>query len=409
MIRSRGIKMSKVFIVSAKRSATGSFLGTLKNMSAGDLGAEVLKSILLDTQIDPNEIDEVIMGNILPAGQGQGVARQVAIKAGVPVSVPAYSLNMACGSGMKAVMNAYTSIKAGLHHCVVAGGVEIMSSSPYLLPKEVRSGYKMGQLNLIDHMIYDALTDAFDGIHMGVTAENIAARYNISRIEQEEFAYNSQLKAIKAVDTDVFKNEIVPIKVKVGRDEILFEKDEYPNRKTDLDKLAGLKPAFKKDGVVTAGTASGLNDGASITLIASEEFVKKHNLTPLAEVVAIGQGGVEPNVMGLGPTPAIRHALKHGNLNLNDIDVFELNEAFAAQSLGVVHELSVEHNVSKSDILNKTNPNGGAIALGHPVGASGNRILVTLVHELHSLDKELGCASLCIGGGMGTAIIIKKA
>jgi acetyl-CoA C-acetyltransferase len=258
-------------------------------------------------------------------------------------------------------------------------------------------------------MIYDALTDAFDGTHMGVTAENIAARYNISRIEQEQFAYNSQLKAIKAVDTDVFKNEIVPIKVKVGRDEILFEKDEYPNRKTDLDKLAGLKPAFKKDGVVTAGTASGLNDGASITLIASEEFVKKHNLTPLAEVVAIGQGGVEPNVMGLGPTPAIRHALKHGNLNLNDIDVFELNEAFAAQSLGVVHELSVEHNVSKSDILNKTNPNGGAIALGHPVGASGNRILVTLVHELHSLDKELGCASLCIGGGMGTAIIIKKA
>lgn len=401
--------MNKVYIVSAKRSATGSFLGTLKNMSAGDLGAEVLKSILSETKIDPNEIDEVIMGNILPAGQGQGVARQVAIKAGVPVSVPAYSLNMACGSGMKAVMNAYTSIKAGLHHCVVAGGVEIMSGSPYLLPKEVRSGHKMGQLNLIDHMIYDALTDAFDGSHMGVTAENIAVRYNISRLEQEQFAYNSQLKAIKAVDGDIFKNEIVPIKVKVGREEVSFEKDEYPNRKTDLDKLAGLRPAFKKDGVVTAGTASGLNDGASITLIASEEFVKKHNLNPLAEVVAIGQGGVEPNVMGLGPTPAIRHALKHGNLELKDIDVFELNEAFAAQSLGVVHELSEEHKLSKDVILSKTNPHGGAIALGHPVGASGNRILVTLVHELHTLNKNIGCASLCIGGGMGTAVIIKKA
>jgi acetyl-CoA C-acetyltransferase len=400
--------MSKVYIVSAKRSATGSFLGTLKNMSAGDLGALVLKSILEETKIDPSDIDEVIMGNILPAGQGQGVARQVSIKAGVPVSVPAYSLNMACGSGMKALMNAYTSIKSGMHHLVVAGGVEIMSGSPYLLPKEVRSGHKMGNINMIDHMIYDALTDAFDGTHMGVTAENIAARYNISRFEQEQFAYNSQLKAIRAVDNDVFKNEIVPILVKVGRDEVRFEKDEYPNRKTDLDKLASLKPAFKKDGVVTAGTASGLNDGASITLIASEEMVKKYNLKPLAEVLAIGQGGVEPNVMGLGPTPAIRQALKHGNISLNDIDVFELNEAFAAQSLGVVHELSVEHNVSKEEIMRKTNPNGGAIALGHPVGASGNRILVTLVHELHALDKNIGCASLCIGGGMGTAVIIKK-
>jgi acetyl-CoA C-acetyltransferase len=377
-------------------------------MSAGDLGALVLKSILEETKIDPSDIDEVIMGNILPAGQGQGVARQVSIKAGVPVSVPAYSLNMACGSGMKALMNAYTSIKSGMHHLVVAGGVEIMSGSPYLLPKEVRSGHKMGNINMIDHMIYDALTDAFDGTHMGVTAENIAARYNISRLEQEQFAYNSQLKAIRAVDNDVFKNEIVPILVKVGRDEVRFEKDEYPNRKTDLDKLASLKPAFKKDGVVTAGTASGLNDGASITLIASEEMVKKYNLKPLAEVLAIGQGGVEPNVMGLGPTPAIRQALKHGNISLNDIDVFELNEAFAAQSLGVVHELSVEHNVSKEEIMRKTNPNGGAIALGHPVGASGNRILVTLVHELHALDKNIGCASLCIGGGMGTAVIIKK-
>lgn len=400
--------MRKVYIVSAKRSATGSFLGTLKNMSAGDLGAFVLKSILEETKIDPSDIDEVIMGNILPAGQGQGVARQVSLKAGIPVSVPAYSLNMACGSGMKALMIAYTSIKSGMHHLVVAGGVEVMSSSPYLLPKEVRSGHKMGNISMIDHMIYDALTDAFDGNHMGVTAENIAERYNITRLEQEQFAFNSQQKAIKAVDTDVFKNEIVPILVKVGRDEVRFEKDEYPNRKTDLDKLASLKPAFKKDGVVTAGTASGLNDGASITLIASEEMVKKYNLKPLAEVLAIGQGGVEPNVMGLGPTPAIRQALKHGNLKLNDIDVFELNEAFAAQSLGVVHELSVEHNVSKEEILSKTNPNGGAIALGHPVGASGNRILVTLVHELHALNKNIGCASLCIGGGMGTAVIIKK-
>lgn len=399
---------NKVYIVSAKRSATGSFLGSLKNVSAQVLGGEVVKAILAETKVDPSLIDEVIMGNILPAGQGQGVARQVSLAGGVPETVPAYSLNMACGSGMKAVMLGYANIKAGLHQLVLAGGVEVMSAAPYLLPKEVRSGHKMGTLNLSDHMIDDALTDAFHHVHMGITAENIADRYNITREAQEAFAYQSQLKAIQAVDAGVFKNEIVPISVKQGKDVVVFDTDEFPNRKTNLEKLATLRPAFKKDGSVTAGTASGINDGASAVLLASDEMCEKLGLTPLAEVIGIGQGGVDPLYMGLGPTPAIRQALKHANLKLSDMQVLELNEAFAAQSLGVIHELAIEHQVSEEGLLKKTNPNGGAIALGHPVGASGNRILVTLVHEMKQMKMDLGLASLCIGGGMGTALVIRN-
>lgn len=401
--------MKKVFIVSAKRTPVGSFLGSLKNTKASELGAVLVRNIIEENKLNPANIDEVIIGNILPAGQGQGVARQVALKGGVPIEVPAYSLNIACGSGMKAVMNALTSIKAGYSNLIIAGGVESMSGAPFLVPASTRTGYKMGEMKLIDHMIYDALTDAFDGIHMGVTAENVAERYGITREQQDEFAAESQRKAIEAIDAGRFNDEIVPVKVMNGREEVLFDTDEFPNRKTNFEKLSKLKPAFKKDGTVTAGNASGINDGGSIMLIASEEAIAKYNLTPMAEIVGIGQGGVEPNVMGLGPTPAIRAALKNAGLKLQDINVLELNEAFAAQSLGVIHELSEEHGMSKEEIISRTNPNGGAIAIGHPVGASGNRIMVTLLYEMLKGKMEYGLASLCIGGGMGTAIILKNA
>jgi acetyl-CoA C-acetyltransferase len=400
--------MNKVYIVAAKRTALGSHLGSLKGTSASDMGSVVIKALLDQTKIDPVNIDEVMMGNILPAGQGQGIARQCSIKAGIPVSVPAYGVNMVCGSGMKSVMNAFLEIKAGVSDVVIAGGTENMSAAPYLMPKEVRTGIKMGDITMKDHMLTDALWDAFDGQHMGVTAENIAAKYSITREEQDAFAYESQKKAIKAVDTGVFKDEIVGIEVKVGRDTVIFDTDEYPNRKTDLEKLGTLRPAFKKDGTVTAGTSSGINDGASAVMVVSEEALLNYNLKPLVEIVGIGQGGVEPSLMGLGPTPAIRNALKMAKLTLQEIDVIELNEAFAVQSLGVMHELVEEHGITKEALSAKTNPNGGAIALGHPVGASGNRIIVTLVNEMLKMDVTYGLASLCIGGGMGTAIIVRK-
>ena len=397
----------RVFIASAKRTPVGSFLGALKDVSPAELGAVVIKSILDETKIDPALIDEVIVGNILPAGQGQGIARQVSILGGVPNTVPAYSINIACGSGMKAVMLAYANIQLG-YHMVLAGGTESMSQCPFILPRQTRDGIKMGGFSVKDHMIDDALTDAFHGIHMGVTAENIVAKYSISRERQDQFAIDSQTKAIKAQDAGLFVDEIVPVPVKVRKDVVLVKDDEYPNRKTTLEKLAGLRPAFVKEGSVTAGNASGINDGASMMLVVDEESLKKYNLTPLVEILGFGQGGVDPKIMGLGPTPAIKQALSHAKVSFNDIEVFELNEAFAAQALGVVHELSEEFGVSEDEILSKTNPKGGAIAIGHPVGASGNRILTTLIYDLHHMDKSIGCASLCIGGGMGTAIVVKS-
>lgn len=400
--------MSKVYIVSAKRTAIGSFLGSLSSLHPSVYGAEVVKAILEETKIDASKIDEVIVGNILPAGLGQGVARQISIKAGIPVSVPAYGLNMVCGSGMKTVMNAFTSVKAGLHNLVIVGGAEAMSKTPYILPDKLRNGQKMGGFNVKDHMIDDALTDAFNDYHMGITAENIVEKHSITREEQDAFAFNSQQKAIEAVDAGKFKDEIVPIHIKLRREEFDFDTDEYPNRRTNLEKLGKLRAAFKRDGSVTAGNSSGINDGASFMLVASEAAVKEFNLTPLVEVISVGQGGVDPSVMGLGPVPAIRQALNNTDLKLQDIDLFELNEAFAAQSIGVVTELSEEHDMAKEDIYAKTNVNGGAIALGHPVGASGNRIAVTLIHEMLKQKSTYGLASLCIGGGMGTAIIVKR-
>ena len=400
--------MKKVYIVAAKRTAIGKFLGSLSGFQPGELGAVVIKELLKETGVNPDQIDEVIGGNVLSAGQKQGVIRQAAIKAGIPNTVPAYSINMVCGSGMKAVMNGYNSIVAGNADLIVAGGTEVMSNAGFIMEGQMRNGNKMGNVHMVDHMVTDGLTDAFNDYHMGITAENIADQYGISREEQDAFSYNSQQKAILAVDNNVFVNEIVPVEVKVKKDIVVFDKDEFPNRVSTPEKMASLRPAFKKDGTVTAGNASGVNDGASFVLLASEDKVAELGLKPLAEVVAVGQGGVDPSVMGLGPVPAIENVLRKANMGLTDMGLIELNEAFAAQSLGVMRELEKRHHVSQEWLLEHTNINGGAIALGHPIGASGNRIIVTLVHELKAHHKEFGLASLCIGGGMGTAIILKN-
>lgn len=398
----------KTYIVAAKRTAIGKFLGSATSIPVSDLGSAVVKEIIKESGVNPADIDEVIVGNVLSAGQGQGVARQISIKGGVPEEVPAYGINMICGSGMKAVLNAVTAIKSGFANIVLAGGAESMSGAGYVLPGGVRDGHRMGHMNAIDHMVHDGLTDAFDNIHMGVTAENIAEKYGISRQAQDEFALESQRRAVAAIDGGKFKEEIVPVEYQDRREVKVFDTDEFPNRGTSAEKLAKLRPAFKKDGTVTAGNSSGINDGASFVLIASEEAVKKHNLHPLCEIVGIGQGGVDPAYMGMGPVPAIAMALKHADLKLQDMDVIELNEAFAAQSLGVIAELINQHGVSREWISEHTNPNGGAIALGHPIGASGNRIIVSLVHELKDHKANYGLASLCIGGGMGTALILKN-
>ncbi len=400
----------KIYIAGAKRSAVGSFMGSFTNVHPADLGAEVVRNLLETTGAPADKLDEVIVGNVLSAGNGQGIGRQVAIKAGVPNEVPAYAINMVCGSAMKAVMNAVSAIKAGEAQMIVAGGVECMSNAPYVTPKNTRGGLRMGDFKMVDHMVFDALTDAYSGVHMGITAENIAAKYGITREMQDQLSLDSQRKAIAAVDGGLFKNEIVPVKAKIGKEEKIIDTDEHPNRTTNPEKMAKLKPAFKKDGgTVTAGNASGINDGAAFVLVASEEAVKKYNLKPLFEIVSVGQGGVDPQYMGLGPVPAVENALGKTPYKLQDMEVIELNEAFAAQAWGVVTELSQYYGMTREEILAKTNPRGGAIALGHPVGASGCRILVTLVHEMLDGGNNLGLASLCIGGGMGTAIVLKKA
>ncbi|MDR0294672.1 MAG: acetyl-CoA C-acetyltransferase, partial [Prevotellaceae bacterium] len=373
-----------------------------------ELAVPVIKNILEETKINPAEIDEVIVGNILMAGQRQGVARQAAVKAGIPHSVPAYGLNMICGSGMKSIINACQSIKLGEAHLILAGGTESMSNANFVIPgSTMRNGQKMGDFKVLDHMVYDGLTDAFADYHMGVTAENIAEKYNISREAQDSFSWQSQQKAIAAIDAGKFKAEIVPVDIVTRKETLRFDTDEYPNRATSFEKLGQLKPAFKKEGTVTAGNASGLNDGASFVLLASEEAVKKYNLTPLADIIATGQGGVDPAIMGMGPVPAIAAALQRAQLKLSDMQLLELNEAFAAQSLGVMQQLCGDHGMTCEQLSEVTNVNGGAIALGHPIGASGNRIVVTLVHEMLRRKLSLGLASLCIGGGMGTAVVLK--
>ncbi len=400
--------MKKVFIVAAKRTAVGKFGGSLTQMSAPDIASVVLKNILEETKIDPSKIDEVIVGNILSAGQRQGVARQASVNAGIPIDVPAYSINMVCGSGMKAISNAFSAIRAGEAEVIIAGGTECMSGAPFLISGQVRSGYKMGNMVNEDHMILDGLWDAFNDYHMGVTAENIAEKYNLTREEQDKFAAASQFKAAKAQDAGKFVEEIVPVELVSRKETIIFDADEHINRNSNEEKLAKLRPAFKKDGTVTAGNSSGINDGASFVMIASEDAVKKYGLTPLVEIIAVGQGGVDPSIMGMGPVPAIKNALIKAGLKLIDMEVLELNEAFAAQSIGVMKQLCEDHGVDAKFFDERCNKNGGAIALGHPIGASGNRIVVTLIHEMKRENNVYGLASLCIGGGMGTAVILKN-
>lgn len=394
--------MSKVYILKAKRSAIGAFLKTLKDVDASTLGAKVLEDILDDKL--KKDLDEVIVGNVLSSNQGMNIARQIAIKANLSYEIPAYSVNMVCGSGLKSLSNAIDSIKAGRCHLVAAGGIEMMSQAPFFASSDLRVGKKMGNFELKDSILTDGLTDAFHSYHMGITAENVAKKYKISREEQDEFALNSQKKAIRAVDEGRFNDEITPFEIK-GE---LFLKDEYPNRNTNEEKLSKLRLAFDQNGSVTAGSSSGINDGVSFTLLASEEYIKENSLNPLAEVIGYSQVGLDPAFMGMGPFPAINKVLEEAKLKLNDIDLMEINEAFAAQSLAVLKELSKKYKIAIKKLLSITNVNGGAIALGHPLGASGNRILVTLVHEMIKRKDKLGIASLCIGGGMGVAIIIKR-
>ncbi|MBG0760136.1 acetyl-CoA acetyltransferase [Vibrio cidicii] len=399
--------MEKVYIVAAKRTPIGAFGGALKNTSAGELAAVAIKGALAQAQVAVEHIDEVIVGNVVSAGQGMGVGRQASVYAGIPASVPAYTLNMVCGSGMKTVMDAASHIRSGDAEIVVAAGVEVMSQIPFAMPGSVRDGNKMGHLTMQDLLIADGLTDVFNQYHMGVTAENVAKQVGISREMQDKYALASQQKAVAAIEAGKFKQEIVPVEVKQRREAVLFDTDEYPKANATLEGLKGLRPAFDKEGSVTAGNASGINDGASAIILASEHAVKNYGLQPLAEVVSYAQSGLAPEIMGLGPVEAVTKALAKAQLSTDDIDVYELNEAFAAQALGVIHKLAEQHQVSVASIQDKANLNGGAIALGHPLGASGNRILVTLIHELHKQDGQFGVASLCVGGGMGTAVIVK--
>ncbi|RRD31880.1 acetyl-CoA C-acetyltransferase [Streptococcus minor] len=391
--------MKKVAIVAAYRSAIGSFGGSLKDMKLANLGAQVLAYTLKKANISPDVVEEVIIGNVLGAGHGQNVARQIALGAGIPDTTSAFVVNKVCGSGLKAVQLAAQSILAGDQEVVVAGGIEIMSQAPYL-SRDSRFGKKLGSITLEDSLLIDGLTDAFSGEHMGITAENIAERYQITRTEQDAFALASQEKALRAIKNGRFADEIVPLTVKSGRKDVLFDQDEYP-RETSLEKLTNLRPAFKKDGSVTAGNASGINDGCAMLILMSETKVTELGLEPLAYIESSAISGLDPAYMGLGPITASQKALAKIKKNIADIDLFEVNEAFAAQAIPVLSELGIDPE--------KVNVNGGAIALGHPIGASGARILVTLIHELEKRNGHLGLCTLCIGGGQGISMIISNA
>lgn len=402
--------MSKVYIVAAKRTPIGSFNGALKSVSAAQLAATAIKAALEEAKVAPEHLDEVILGNVVGAGQGMGPGRQAALYAGVPNEVPAYTLNMVCGSGMKAVMDAAAHIKAGDADLVVAAGAENMSQIPFCVPgSSIRDGQKMGNLQLSDLLIADGLTDVFNNYHMGVTAENVVEKVGLTREQQDNFALASQQKAVEAIEQGKFVQEIVPVEVTVRRQTTVVDTDEYPKADASIEGLAKLRPAFKAEGgSVTAGNASGINDGASAIIVASEAAVAKYGLTPLAEIESYAQAGIAPEIMGLGPVPAVQKALVKAELSINDIGLFEFNEAFAGQALGVLHQLADDLDVQVEDLAERSNVNGGAIALGHPLGASGNRIIVSLLHEMRRRGTEHGLATLCVGGGMGTAIVLKN-
>ncbi|MCD5414810.1 MAG: acetyl-CoA C-acetyltransferase [Clostridiales bacterium] len=392
--------MREVVIASAVRTPIGSFGGVLAKVSAPELGAIVIKEAINRAGISSKQVDEVLMGCTLQAGLGQGVARQAAIKAGIPVETPATTINMLCGSGLNAVAIAAQTILVGDNEVVIAGGTENMSQAPYLLPK-ARWGVKMGDSNMLDSMVLDGLTDAFNNYHMGITAENLAEKYSISREEQDKFATESENRAERAMNSNRFSDEIVSVTVPQRKGEpIVVSKDEYPKRGVTVEKLSKLRPVFKKDGTVTAGNASGINDGASALVIMSKEKADQLGIRPLATILSYANAGVKPSVMGIGPVPATKKALTKANLKLEDIDLVEANEAFAAQALAVTKEFGWD--------LEKVNVNGGAIALGHPIGASGARILTTLLYEMEKRDNKLGLATLCVGGGLGVAMIVKR-
>jgi acetyl-CoA C-acetyltransferase len=392
--------MEDAVIVSALRTPVGSFGGQFKDIAATELGACAVRAALERAEIAGEEVDEVVLGCVLTAGLGQNPARQVAIGAGIPKEVPATTINMVCGSGLKAVAIASQMIRAGDVNIVVAGGMENMTRAPYLMPA-ARFGARVGDTQLIDSMVHDGLWDAFNDIHMGITAENLAEQYGISREEQDEFAASSQQKAERAVAAGIFRNEIVPIDVPVKGGTRRVDGDENPRPGTTADTLAKLRTAFRRDGgTVTAGNASGINDGASAIVVMSASAAKERGLRTFGTVESYASVGVEPKIMGIGPVPAVRKALARAGLELGDIDLFELNEAFAAQSLAVLRELDIDPE--------RVNPHGGAIALGHPIGASGGRILVTLLHEMRRRSSRRGVATLCVGGGQGQAAIIRN-
>ena len=391
--------MSRVAIVSAKRTAIGSFGGSLKDIPAATLGAEVVKKSLEEINLSPTLVDEVIFGNVLGAGLGQNIARQIAIFAGIPQEKSAFVVNKVCGSGLKSVVLGAQSILLGDNDIVVCGGVENMSTAPYYT-KDARFGAKLGNFELEDSIIHDGLTDAFENYHMGITAENIAEQFAISREQQDEFAVLSQQKASAAIEKGKFSDEIIPITIKTRKEEKVFDTDEFVRPSTNLESLAKLRPAFKKDGTVTAGNASGINDGAACVILMSEKRANELGINILGFIDGYATAGLDNKVMGLGPIPATRKVLNKLNLTTDDIDLFELNEAFAAQSIAVLNELNLD--------TSKVNINGGAIALGHPIGASGCRILVSLVHELINENKNRGLCSLCIGGGQGISVVISR-
>ena len=390
----------EVVVVCAVRTAIGAFMGSLKDVPATKLGAEVIKQALKKAGVEPAQVDEVIMGNVLQAGLGQNPARQASIMAGLPEGVSAMTINKVCGSGLKAVHLAAQAIIAGDSDIVVAGGMENMSQAPYLL-KNAREGFRMGDQKVIDSMISDGLWCAFNDYHMGITAENLCDAYSISRDEQDTFAARSQERAAAAIEEGKFKDEIVPIEIPQRKgDPIVFDTDEYVKAGTTAEKLGKLRPAFKKEGSVTAGNASGINDGAAAVVVMSKEKADELGIKPLATIVANASAGVDPSIMGIGPVQAVKKVLDKSGMELSELDLVEANEAFAAQSIAVDRELKFDHE--------KLNVNGGAIALGHPIGASGARIFVTLLHEMQKRDAKTGLATLCIGGGQGVATIVKR-
>lgn len=392
--------MKEIVIASAVRTAVGSFGGSLKNVTPMDLGATVIKEALERAKVTPASVDEVLFGCVLQASYGQGVARQSSMKAGIPKEVPAVTVNMICGSGLKTVSMACQAIIAGDADIVVAGGTENMSMAPYAL-KSARWGQRMGDGSMYDVMVKDGLWDVFNDYHMGITAENIAEQWKITREELDTFSAVSQQRAAAARDAGKFKEEIVPVVIPQRKgDPIVFDTDEFIRDNATAEGLAKLRPAFKKDGVVTAGSSSGINDGAAAIVVMSKEKAEELGVTPLATIVSHASAGVDPSIMGYGPVPATKKALAKANLTVEDLDVVEANEAFAAQSIAVVRDLGLD--------MNKVNVNGGAIAIGHPIGASGARILVTLLHEMKRQDAKHGLATLCIGGGMGEAVIVKR-